>query len=52
MPPDDSPWSQMIGMRNRLIHGYDIIDADVIWQPVTEDLRLLVTSLEQIIGVR
>ena len=45
----DIPWSQMIGMRNRLIHGYDIIDADVIWQTVTEDLPLLVKSLEKIV---
>lgn len=42
------PWSQMIGMRNRLIHGYDVIDADVIWQTVTEDLPLLIKSLERI----
>ena len=45
----DIPWSKMIGMRNRLIHGYDIIDADVIWQTVTEDLPLLVKSLEKIV---
>lgn len=24
----DVPWPQIIGMRNRLIHGYDVIDFD------------------------
>jgi uncharacterized protein with HEPN domain len=44
----DIPWTQMIGMRNRLIHGYDIIDADVIWQTVTEDLPVLIKTLDRI----
>ncbi len=25
------PWSQIIGMRNRLVHGYDVIDFDLLW---------------------
>ena len=25
------PWRQMIGMRNSLIHGYDGIDTDILW---------------------
>jgi len=24
------PWSQIIGMRNRLVHGYDAIDFDIL----------------------
>lgn len=44
----DVPWSQMIGMRNRLIHGYDVIDADVLWQTVTQDLPALIRALRQI----
>ena len=44
----DIPWTQMIGMRNRLIHGYDIIDADVIWQTITEDLPVLIKTLTRI----
>ena len=31
----DVPWQQIIGMRNRLIHGYDAIDLTVLWRTVT-----------------
>ena len=25
------PWRATVGMRNRLIHGYDVIDFDILW---------------------
>jgi uncharacterized protein with HEPN domain len=25
------PWAEIVGLRNRLIHGYDSVDLDVIW---------------------
>ena len=28
------PWPQIAGMRNRLIHGYDFVDYDILWQTV------------------
>ena len=43
----DIPWSQIIGMRNRLIHGYDIIDYDLLWDTVNFDLPPLIQSLQQ-----
>jgi uncharacterized protein with HEPN domain len=43
------PWRQIIGMRNRLIHGYDIVDYDIVWSTVTQDLPLLVAELEAIL---
>jgi uncharacterized protein with HEPN domain len=43
------PWSQMIGMRNRLIHAYFDIRLDVVWSTVTEDLPVLIADLENII---
>ncbi len=45
----DIPWSQIIGMRNRLIHGYDIIDYDLLWDTVNFDLPPLIRSLQDII---
>ena len=38
------PWSALVGLRNRLIHGDDDID-DIVWQIVTTDLPLLVVEL-------
>jgi uncharacterized protein with HEPN domain len=37
LPPElrerhrEIPWREMIGMRNRLIHGYDGGDCDIVW---------------------
>ena len=42
-------WTQIIGMRNRLIHGYDILDLDVVWDTITEDLPTLIQALESIL---
>jgi uncharacterized protein with HEPN domain len=44
------PWPQIVSLRNRLIHGYDSVDFDILWQIVTEDLPPLVISLETIVS--
>jgi uncharacterized protein with HEPN domain len=43
------PWQQIIGMRNRLVHGYDIVDYDIVWSTVAQDLPPLITELERIL---
>jgi len=43
------PWSRMISMRNRLIHGYYDLDLDIIWSTVSEDIPPLVRVLEDVI---
>jgi uncharacterized protein with HEPN domain len=45
----DLPWKNMVGMRDRLIHGYYDINLDVVWKTVTEDLPPLISQLEEII---
>jgi uncharacterized protein with HEPN domain len=43
------PWPQISGMRNRLAHGYDFVDYDILWQTVTDDLPALVAALEPLV---
>ena len=43
------PWKQVIGMRHRLIHGYDVIDLDILYSTVREDLPVLIEALETIV---
>lgn len=43
----DVPWREMVGMRNRLIHGYGDVDQRVVWRTVTEDLPSLTRQLEE-----
>lgn len=33
---DDIPWKRISGMRDRLIHGYDDVDLDIVWVAATE----------------
>lgn len=43
------PWSDIIGMRHRLAHGYDDIDLDIVWQVITADLPPLIAALASIV---
>ena len=42
-------WGQIISLRNRLIHGYDSIDFDILWAIVQSDLPDLVENLKKIV---
>jgi uncharacterized protein with HEPN domain len=41
---------QMIGARNRLIHGYDSVDFEILWTIVSSDLPILILTLEDILA--
>jgi uncharacterized protein with HEPN domain len=38
-----------MGLRNRLIHGYDNVDFDILWRIISQDLLLLIAELERIL---
>jgi uncharacterized protein with HEPN domain len=40
------PWRGMVGMRNRIIHGYETVNIAVLWDTLDHDLPDLVTKLE------
>lgn len=44
------PWSQIVAMRNRLVHAYFDIDLDQVWKAVTEDIPPLIETLEKILA--
>ena len=43
------PWNKIIGMRNRLIHKYDDLDLETIWDTIQIALSELITVLEKVI---
>jgi uncharacterized protein with HEPN domain len=45
----DVPWQQIVGMRNRLIHGYDAVDFDILWTIIQDDLPNLLGQLEDVL---
>ena len=44
------PWAQIVGLRNRLIHGYDDVDWDVLWGIVSDDLPILIDALQNLLS--
>lgn len=44
----DIPFYEMIGMRNRIVHGYWEIDEEVVWKTCHEDLPLLENLLSNL----
>ncbi len=44
------PWGSMAGMRNRIVHGYDHVDPDIVWRVATEDVEPVIAALERLVG--
>ena len=42
------PWSDMIGMRNIMIHEYDNVDLSMVLETVKRDLPQLIEEMEKI----
>ena len=45
----DIPWPEIIGMRNRLVHGYGAIQLEVVWRTVREDIPALAEQLRPLV---
>jgi uncharacterized protein with HEPN domain len=43
------PWTLIAGMRDKLIHGYDIVDLDEVWKTVDADVPDLLSLLEPLL---
>lgn len=48
----DIPWRQMIGTRNRVVHGYDAIDWNIVWDIATIHAPALEKSIDALLSAR
>ena len=42
-------WTEIIGMRHKVVHDYLGVDEDIVWQVVIEDLPTLVAALQPLV---
>ena len=45
----DIPWRGMAGMRDRIIHAYDTVDLEIVWDVVKKDLPEIKPRIKQIL---
>ena len=38
---DDIPWLVLYTMRNRVSHGYDSVDLEIVWKTIQSDLPIV-----------
>jgi uncharacterized protein with HEPN domain len=43
------PWQKMAGMRDRIIHGYDNVDLEIVWDVVNRDIPYVKPQIQQIL---
>jgi len=44
------PWIQIYGLRNRIVHDYDNIHSNLVYQVITHDLRELANEIESLLN--
>lgn len=43
------PWADIAGMRNRLVHEYDDVDMDLVWDVVAKDMPVFLANLDPLL---
>ena len=46
----DIPWKYIVGMRNRIVHGYDTINLEIVWNTANESIPELKSYCKEILG--
>ena len=44
------PWRRVAGLRDRLIHAYDSVDLDIVWEVTVRDLPALKQAVCRLLG--
>lgn len=43
------PWKQIYGLRNRIVHGYDGVNLQIVWDTITDDLPKLEKEIKEVL---
>lgn len=46
----DVNWSEVIGMRDWLIHGYAVVDPTIVWNTVVDDVPAMKHAVEGLLA--
>ena len=46
----DIPWKGMAGMRDRIIHGYNYVDLQIVWDVVKRDIPQIKPKIVQVLS--
>jgi len=41
-------WREIIGFRNIIAHGYDVIEYELVWETIKDDIPILLRQLKDI----
>jgi uncharacterized protein with HEPN domain len=44
------PWTDIVAMRNRLIHSYFDVNLDIVWETVTDELPSVVEQIQKLLA--
>jgi len=42
-------WREMINMRNLMIHKYDVVDVQIVWETLQQNVPTLIEKLQKIL---
>lgn len=43
-------WREIIGFRNVIAHGYDVVENEIVWDSITKDIPLLLNQLARLLN--
>ena len=45
----DIPWKQIYGLRNRIVHGYEGVRLNIVWDTISYDFPSLLVQLKAVV---
>lgn len=45
------PWKQIVGMRNRIVHGYDVINLEIVWDTANNSIFELINYCKYVLDL-